>query len=669
MTKQIDLGIIGEIVSAISIIHVFPSEESIGEFVVSRLKNIPGCTNAGICFREKILPTGDIAGDKCSECALYRMSLSNQEEYSCLLGKKEDITVYPLETISLIYGYIILKITDNDKFMKYEPFIKNLVNSTALLIENRRQEKMLKEYNSSLEEGVEKRTRELHESEEQHKLILQTAMDGFWLCDGTGRLLEVNETYCRLSGYSMDELLTKKISDIDVIESPADTEIHIQKLIKRGDDRFETKHRRKDGSIFDVEISVQYRPYDGGRCVVFIRDISELKRSQIENAKLESQLLHSQKMELVGRLAGGIAHDFNNMLGVILGNAELAMLEGNLSPELLEKLNEISSTATRSADLTKKLLAFARKQAIAPQILNLNDTVSEMLKMLKRLISENTELVWQQGENLWLINMDPGQVDQILVNLVVNAQDAISGPGKIIIQVCNSTIDDYLCSTKVGFTPGEYVKLTVSDTGCGMNEETLAHIFEPFFTTKPKGKGTGLGLATVYGIIKQNNGVVNVYSEPGHGTSFNIFLPRHQGNFAIQKKEMAREPMIPCYETILLVEDELGLLNITSTILESHGYNILSAYSPEEAIRIAKEYTGNIHLLVTDIIMPGMNGLELSKQLISIVPQLKCLFMSGYSNETIAPNGAMNEGHFFLQKPFTLKELTTTLRKILDKRP
>jgi PAS domain S-box-containing protein len=398
--------------------------------------------------------------------------------------------------------------------------------------------------------------------------------------------------------------------------------------------------------------------------IVFI-DITERMRADAEKARLEAQLQQAMKMESVGRLAGGVAHDFNNMLGIIIGHAELAMGQVDPTQPLHAHLEEICKAANRSADLTRQLLVFARKQTVAPKVLDLNETVEGMFKMLRRLIGENIDLGWQPKANLWPVKVDPSQIDQILANLCVNSQDAISGVGKIIIETGNSTMEEGYCSAHPGSIPGEYVMLAVSDDGYGMDKKTLERIFEPFFTTKEMGKGTGLGLATVYGIVKQNNGFVNVYSEPGLGTKFTVYLPRYKGSAAPLPQEALAEPVARGNETILLVEDEPAILTLITTMLTKLGYTVLTAGTPGEIIRLADEYTGKIHLLITDVVMPGMNGKDLAGNLLSRYPHLKHLFMSGYTADVIAHNGILDDGVNFIQKPFSIKELAVKVREAL----
>lgn len=395
-------------------------------------------------------------------------------------------------------------------------------------------------------------------------------------------------------------------------------------------------------------------------------EILERERAEKERESLQEQFIQSQKLESVGRLAGGVAHDFNNMLGVILGYTEL-LLDGveNADPQA-ERLLEIQKAAERSAVLTRQLLAFARKEVVSPKVLELNETVGSLLKMLRRLIGEEIDLSWLPGPELGQVKMDPGQMDQLVVNLCVNARDAIDGVGKITIETDNITLDEIYCAEHLDFIPGDFVMLAVSDDGHGMSQETLQHIFEPFFTTKSADEGTGLGLAMVYGIVKQNQGFVNVYSEPDQGTVFKVYLPRCTERTHQVQTVVRRPPQKTGEETVLLVEDEETILNLGRTMLTRLGYEVLSAGSPEAAIGLAREHAGEIHLVLTDVILPEMNGLELSRELEAIRPNIKKLFMSGYTADVIAHQGVLNEGIHFIQKPFSMRTLSDKIREALE---
>ncbi|MBK8182516.1 MAG: GAF domain-containing protein [Candidatus Competibacteraceae bacterium] len=386
---------------------------------------------------------------------------------------------------------------------------------------------------------------------------------------------------------------------------------------------------------------------------------------------LETQLRQAQKMEAVGRLAGGIAHDFNNMLAVITGHVELALDETVADCPLYADLMEIKKAAQRSAELTRQLLAFARIQTILPKVLDLNDTIAGMLKMLKRLIGEDIDLVWKPAPQLGPVKVDPAQIDQILANLIVNARDAITGVGKITLETSEVVLDETLRENFHGMSPGSYVLLTVSDNGCGMDEAVLAQVFDPFFTTKPPGQGTGLGLATVYGIVKQNQGFINICSEPGNGATIRIYLPRHELDelsLPLSQAATAATTVPTGTETVLLVEDEAALLTLASRLLERLGYTVLAAANTHQARQLAQTHSGPIHLLLTDVIMPDLSGHELWRQISGIRPHLKCLFMSGHTANIIAHHGALDEGIHFLQKPFTREALAKKVYEVLQAR-
>ncbi|KAA0887961.1 PAS domain S-box protein [Oryzomonas rubra] len=385
-----------------------------------------------------------------------------------------------------------------------------------------------------------------------------------------------------------------------------------------------------------------------------------------ERINLEKQLHQAQRMESVGRLAGGVAHDFNNMLGVIIGHTSLGLMETDSSQPIYNHLQEINSAAERSADLTRQLLAFARKQTIEPKVLNVNDAITDMLKMLQRLIGEDIQLNYKPGAQVWPVMMDPSQVDQIMANLCVNARDAIHGVGTIVIETGTIVVDDAYRINHSEAGPGEYVWITVSDNGCGMDKDTSAHIFEPFFTTKAPGEGTGLGLSTIYGIVKQNNGFINVYSEPEQGTTFTICIPRHIGAQALPPQKDAAMLLPSGDETILLVEDEPAILAMTTALLMNQGYNVLPVCSPIEAIQVAHQHKNGIDLLMTDVIMPKMNGKDLAQNLKMMYPNLRCLFMSGYTADIIAQHGVLDKGIDFIQKPFPLPTLAVKVREVLD---
>lgn len=394
-----------------------------------------------------------------------------------------------------------------------------------------------------------------------------------------------------------------------------------------------------------------------------------LRLSQAEEHRneMENQLRQAQKMEAIGRLAGGVAHDYNNMVGVIMGYAELALVGLDTGHPLYANLHEIYKAGKRCMELTRQLLAFARCQPVARVVLDINNAVGNMLNLLERLIGEDIELIWHLDEQIWPLQIDPSQVDQILTNLCANARDAISGVGKIIIKTSNTELDVHFCAKNPGSTPGEFVQLTVSDNGAGMDMKVLDKVFEPFYSTKSIGKGIGLGLATVYGIVKQNQGYISVYSDLNSGTTFKIYLPRFSDKTVDIPPNNIAEISCGHNETLLLVEDDSQILQLVQKMLSQLNYRVLATKSPLEAISIAEHHPDNIDILVTDVIMPELNGRDLANRLQHLFPRLKVLFMSGYTSDIIVDRGVLNNDVVLLQKPFSKKELAFKIRDTLAK--
>ena len=482
-----------------------------------------------------------------------------------------------------------------------------------------------------------------------------------------GRYMEVNESFLKTLGYKREEVIGRTSLELNAWVDPKDRERIVAQVRETGAiHNTGVQRRTRSGAVIDTLFSAEILQLEDKPVMISVtREITDQKKAEAEHGKLQAQLLQAQKMESVGRLAGGVAHDFNNMLGVILGRTEMMLMEIKPGDPHYADLQEIFKAAQRSADLTRQLLAFARKQAIAPEVLDLNDTVEGMLKMLRRLIGEDIDIVWKPDTHLESVKMDPAQVDQIMANLCVNARDAISGSGKVTIETENVVLDQAYCAFHTGFIPGQYVMLAVSDDGCGMDKVTLENLFEPFFTTKGVGEGTGLGLATVYGIVKQNDGFINVYSEPGQGTTFKIYLPLIQESVAEKGKPVA-ETIAKGSETILLVEDEASILNLCKAVLEQFGYKVLAARTPELAVAMAERYEGPIHLLITDVVMPEMNGRELMDRIEKLRPHIKVLFMSGYTGNVIVQRGILEGDVHFLQKPFSNSSLAGKAREVLD---
>jgi len=507
----------------------------------------------------------------------------------------------------------------------------------------------------------------LKESEATYRALFENSLDAIFLTVPDGRVLEANKAACGMMKMAESEIIAGGRDAVVDKNDPRLSDALRQRALNENF-KGELNFKRKDGTSFPVEISTGiYRDRQGNeRACIIARDITGRKQAEEEQKSLRQQFLQSQKMESMGRLAGGVAHEFNNMLSIINGYAE--MMTDVLSPSesLYDNAVKIQDAGKRSAVLIRKLLAFARKQVITPQVMNLNDNVASMLKMLQKTIGENIGLVWQPGKSLWLITMDSSQFDQILLNLVVNAKDAVSETGTIIIETGNVDFDQDYCAGRQGFVPGQYVMVAVSDNGCGMSREVQANLFEPFFTTKETGKGTGLGLPTVYGIVKQNKGFVNVYSEPGKGSTFKIYLPRHKGDETEDgAKKQEESPEKGQGETILILEDEPEVLSVAGIMLEKLGYNVLAAETPDKAIKLARAREEKIDLLITDIIMPEMNGRDFADQLKTLYPDVRVLFMSGYTANVIEYNNMAGEEFNFIEKPFTMRHLAAKVKEAL----
>ncbi len=518
-----------------------------------------------------------------------------------------------------------------------------------------------KEFLHSIVHDITERKRAQTENERLRTAIEQ-AGESIVITDTQGDIVYVNPIAEKVAGYTRQELLG---TNPRIFKSGLQDDAFYQALwatLLQGKIWLgRLINRRKDGSLFTETTTISPVRNVAGEIVYFVA----VKIDITEHLLLEAQLQQAQKMESVGRLAGGVAHDFNNMLSVILGFTQMAMAKAEPGSSQHDDLQEVLNAAQRSANITRQLLAFARKQTIAPQVLNLNEVIEGMLKMLRRLIGEDINLIWQPSSSLWSVKIDPSQMDQILANLCVNARDAIVGIGSISIATGKSLLNEAFCACHIGALPGEYVFFSVTDTGCGMSREIMEKIFEPFFTTKEMGQGTGLGLATVYGIVKQNDGFITADSQPGHGTTFTIYLPRHCRQEPEEQIEHRYSSPHGKGECVLLVEDEAAILRLTKKILENAGYKVLTADTPSRALALAGAHEAEIVLLLTDVVMPEMSGKDLAAQVKTIIPQLKCLYMSGYTASVIAGRGVLDEGTHFIQKPFSAEGLAIKVREAL----
>ncbi len=508
----------------------------------------------------------------------------------------------------------------------------------------------------------------LLESEGRYRLLTQNSLTGIYIHIG-GLLKFVNNRFSEMLGYAPEEIIGRQYWDFI---HPEDREMvrDISMARARGEaapPEYEFRHQSKDGKTLWVHNLATIIQYQGQTANMGnLAQINDRKRAEEEKDKLQAQFHQAQKMESVGRLAGGVAHDYNNMLSVIIGYTELALEKMAPTDPIHGDLQEIYTAAGRAKEITRQLLAFARKQTIAPKVLDLNTTVEGMLNMLRQLIGEDIDLAWLPDTDLWPVKMDPSQLDQIIANLCVNARDAITGVGKISVETQNATLDEACCANYRWFVAGDFVVLAVSDDGCGMDKENQEKIFEPFFTTKEAGKGTGLGLATVYGIVKQNDGFINVYSEPGNGTTFRIYLPRYEGMTADAIKEKTTPIPKGEGEWTLVVEDDNSVLKLAEKILNGLGYTVLTARTRGEAMDLVDRHARRIQLLLIDVVMPGMNGRELANRIQALCPDLKTLFMSGYTRNVIVHRGVLDEGVNFIQKPFSINGMATAVRKLLD---
>ncbi len=654
-TATLSAPALGQLLLMQSVLCNLPDERSIFSFVCRGLADLPGVAGT----------SHDPAGGEAAEAASQR---------------------FPLQVGSAYWGDLLVRVSDEAAFAPYRSYLNNFVFMVAVILEERRQRRLNEEHQALLEQRVLDRTRQLtteiaerravEEELRRSRNMLARTLDSipqavFWK-DRASVYLGCNQVFARAVGLDHPEAIVGK-TDFDLPWPRGEAEAYRaddRSVIEQGNPKFHIVEQLQQADGARLWIDTTKVPLTDETGAVYgvlgvYEDITERRRAQAERERLQEQLTQAQKMESIGRLAGGVAHDFNNMLQAILGYTGLAMEQAAEAPELVEDLQEIMKAARRSADLTHQLLAFARKQTVIPQVLDLNETVASMLKMLQRLIGENIQLVWSPHPTLWPVLIDPAQIDQLLANLTVNARDAIGGNGRIVIETANRPGVSGDAQLSLGAEPGDYVTLTVRDNGCGIDQNTRTHLFEPFFTTKALGQGTGLGLATVYGIVKQNRGHIAVESEPGKGTAFTIWLPRSSAGGTVVAVVAEAGPCRGT-ETVLLVEDEEQILNLGRRILQEHGYTVLAARLPEDALRAVADFPWPIHLLVTDVVMPGVNGRELRAKVAALKPGLRCLYISGYTADVIGHHGLLDVGMQFLQKPFSVADFARKVRQVLD---
>ncbi|MBI1955713.1 MAG: PAS domain S-box protein [Acidobacteria bacterium] len=502
----------------------------------------------------------------------------------------------------------------------------------------------------------------LRASEERYCDLFENAKDMICTRDMDGNFTSVNREYERVTGYTREELLGMNITQLVASEYRPLVDKFMREVAS-GVSRtiVESEIVTKDGRRVPVEVNARVI-YKDGKPV----EVQSIARDLSEQKQLQAQLWQAQKMEAVGRLAGGVAHDFNNLLNVIGGYSEMLLDEAGKGSTLRHYAEEIRKAADQAASVTRQLLAFSRKQVMQPRVLDLTDLVTDLSKMLRRLIGEDVQLSTVLQPALGLVKADPSQLEQVIMNLVVNARDAMPQGGRLTIETANVELDEGYTRLHPSCQPGPYVLLAVSDAGVEMDAQIRSHIFEPFFTTKPLGKGTGLGLAMVYGIVKQSGGYIWVYSEPGHGTTFKIYLPRVEAAAEFLQERQDATPLPRGSETVLVVEDEPAVRELAREFLESSGYQVLDADGGAAALELVKQYPSPIHLLLTDVIMPQMSGKELASEVTELLPETKVLYMSGYTDDIIADHGILEAGTYFLQKPFTRDALANKVRAVLQ---
>ncbi len=506
----------------------------------------------------------------------------------------------------------------------------------------------------------------LQQAYQRDQTILNTSMDGFYIFRLDGSIGDCNAAYCKMLGYSRDELLTMKITDLEAVETPEQTAQHIQQIMQTGSDRFETAYKRKDGGLVHLEVSTTFVELpDGSWFICFARDITKRKQVEEERGLLEQQLFQAQKLESLATLAGGVAHDFNNLLTGIIGMTELALRQIDPDLKAYEYLHKVCEQGRRGAELIASLSAFSRRAVSEQQPIVLRPLVKETVTLLQRTLPETIKVRTNWPDYLPLVNADPTQMQQVIMNLGTNARDAMPNGGELTVGLAKVTLDEQYCRQHADVAPGDYVCLSVCDTGVGMTIEVQKHIFEPFFTTKDTGKGTGLGLAMVYGIVKEHKGHIGVYSKVGKGTEFKVYLPAMDAGLAAEH-ESENESLVGGPETVLFVEDDVTVLGVGEEMLQSLGYNVLTALNGKAGLEVYHEHQEEIALVVTDMTMPEMGGEGLYDQLLEAKPGVKVLLVSGYSlkEEVSALKAKGLKG--FVQKPFNLQVLAVAVRQAID---
>lgn len=512
----------------------------------------------------------------------------------------------------------------------------------------------------------------LRKSEERYRQLFENAPVGIFRTNEKGEGLLANSTMARILGFSSKQEAVDYYNDLEnqLYAAPESRKQFLDLIREKGHvENFEYEAKTKDGSSIWLSMNARMENVDetGGFIIEgFVTDITGRKMAEGENMRLQRQFHQAQKMESIGRLAGGVAHDLNNLLSPILGYSEMLFedMAGNDSRK--QQLGEILSAGKRARALVRQLLAFSRKQALQFQVIDVNDLLENFKNLLRRTLREDIALYMNMADSLPRIGGDAGQLEQVVMNLAVNAQDAMPNGGQLVIETGKAELDETYATKKTEVVPGTYVMIAISDTGAGMDADTVEHLFEPFFTTKEKEKGTGLGLATSYGIVKQHGGNIWAYSEPGMGTTFRIYLPVTEESACAVIDSPAPQPAAVGSGTILIVEDDAQVRNLASTVLERTGYKVIAAERGQQAVEALQRYSGEVHLLLTDVIMPDMNGRKVFENVARLYPEVRVLYMSGYTDDVIAHHGVIDQGVDFIQKPFTLKALVYKVQEMLQ---
>jgi len=724
---DVDPRILGQLLAAQSTLSVFSARQRVGEFLRRALEELPGVARCAVCLTGTDQPELEARVVlECKGCEASHPITESAPVHDCSVTEQVGYRGIPVRTREHQFGFFLIQVEEEAVFAPYAPFVENMAGSLAINLERQWQRDQLEEANTELqrhrdhlEDLVQDRTVALQLGLQRERrlntvlkavravnqLIIREKDEDRLLQEACRILTDVRDFACvminRLNKKGGVELAAVSIGGAGEVpgggrsmleEQPdccrkalaSDTPIlrHHRasgcKACPAGGEGRETpcmamamRHGEQEYGVLTAALPTEIAqdPDEqalfsevAGDLAMALHDI-ELER---RHHQLEERLKGAEKMEAIGRLAGGVAHDFNNLLSVILSYTGFAIEELKPSDPIREDIQEIQNAGERAATLTRQLLAFSRKLVLEPKVINLNTVVSNMESMLRRLLGEDIEIVVHLAGGLGSVEADPGQLEQVIMNLAVNARDAMPNGGKLAIETQDTELDEAYASQHASVMPGQYVMLSVTDTGLGMDDETMAHVFEPFFTSKEQGKGTGLGLATVYGIVKQSGGNIWVYSEPGIGATFKVYLPRVEAPAARAVKSRSSGVVASGDETVLIVEDEDGVRRIAERILRGGGYQVLSAANGGEALLLCEKHGGSIDMLLTDVVMPHMSGRELAERLVKDGMPFKVLYMSGYTNNAIVQHGVLEEGTRFISKPFTSAELFRAVREVLD---